>query len=82
MSISGFVTFAAMDLSTWYEYESLPQYTQVTSRIRQMFFSQKFEGAASGLLESNIIARELGLSEKQEVTNTKIQINIALPGEH
>lgn len=32
-------------------------------------FDQKFSGAACGIYQQNIIARELGLSDNQEVTN-------------
>ena len=31
-------------------------------------YSQKFEGAASGIFNANIIARDLGLSDKQDIT--------------
>lgn len=34
--------------------------------IEQTIFVQKFEGAAAGLLNANIITRDLGLTDKQE----------------
>lgn len=40
----------------------------VIEQIELTIYSQKFEGAAAGLLNANIIARDLGLSDKQEVT--------------
>lgn len=47
--------------------------------IETIIYNQKFQGAAAGLLETNIIARDLGLSEKTDHTSggEKIQpINI------
>ena len=34
---------------------------------RQIIYTQKFEGSAAGLLNPNIIARDLGLNDKQEL---------------
>ena len=44
------------------------EYFGITTRIRDIIYDQKFTGAAAGLLESNIIARELGLVDKKDVT--------------
>ena len=40
-------------------------FSRIIKRIRQVIYNQKFEGASAGLLNSNIIARELGLADKQ-----------------
>lgn len=40
---------------------------EVIDRIEQILYVQKFDGAAAGLLHPTIIARSLGLVEKQEV---------------
>lgn len=47
----------------------------VMEAIEKVVYRQKFEGAAAGLLNTNIIARDLGLTDK---TETKIEggINI------
>jgi len=39
----------------------------VITRIEEIIYNQKFEGAASGFLNPNIIARDLGLTEKQTI---------------
>lgn len=39
---------------------------QVVTRIEQIIWTQKFEGATVGVFNSSIVARELGLSDKQE----------------
>lgn len=49
-------------------------FSQITKRIRDIIFTQKFDGAASGFFNNNIIARDLGLVDKSE-GKTKLQIN-------
>lgn len=39
----------------------------VITRIEETIYNQKFTGAAAGFLNANIIARDLGLADKQEV---------------
>lgn len=41
-------------------------FSHVITRIRETIYNQKFEGAASGFFNPNIIARELGLKEQTE----------------
>lgn len=41
-------------------------FANVCTRIRDVIFTQKFELAAAGLLNANIIARDLGLVDKTE----------------
>ncbi|CAL2085057.1 terminase small subunit [Tenacibaculum sp. 190524A02b] len=41
-------------------------FSKVITRIREIIYTQKFEGAATNLLNPNIIARDLGLSDKSE----------------
>jgi hypothetical protein len=43
-------------------------FSTVIREIEDVIYVQKFTGAAAGLLDANIIARELGLSDKQELT--------------
>lgn len=44
-------------------------FSQVITRIREIIYTQKFTGAAAGFLNANIIARDLGLSEKTDLTS-------------
>lgn len=39
-------------------------FSEIITRIREVVYNQKFSGAAAGFLNPNIIARDLGLSEK------------------
>jgi hypothetical protein len=41
-------------------------FSRVIVRIEETIYNQKFTGAAAGFLNPNIIARDLGLSEKTE----------------
>src|SRR6185437_1561912 len=41
-------------------------FSLICIRVREIIYEQKFTGAAAGFLNANIIARDLGLVEKQE----------------
>ena len=49
--------------------ETNKDFFTVIHDIEQTIYSQKFQGAAAGLLNANIIARDLGLSEKTDITS-------------
>lgn len=62
-----------LDIDSLREYKTNEKYkdfSQVVTRIEKIIFTQKFEGAAAGLLQHNIIARDLGLIDKSEQKNT------------
>ena len=46
--------------------EKYKDFSQVISRIEKIIYTQKFEGAAAGFFNANIISRDLGLADKQE----------------
>lgn len=46
-------------------------FSKVVTRIRETIYNQKFTGAAAGFLNANIIARDLGLSDKTD-SNVKL----------
>ncbi|UVK43267.1 DNA-packaging protein [Mesorhizobium sp. AR07] len=66
MTISGLCIFLDITLQTWTDYRSREDFSDITSRVDEIIRTQKFEGAAADLLNPNIIARELGLAEKQD----------------
>lgn len=81
-SIQGFCNFAEIVKNTFLNYEkgNDKDFLNVTTRIRGIIENQQFEGAAAGFLNPNIIARKLGLIDKQEVkkeTNSKTEINLS-----
>lgn len=66
MTIASLCIFLDIDTSTWDEYRNREDFTGVTSRVDHIIRTQKFQGAAADLLNANIIARDLGLADKQE----------------
>ncbi len=45
-------------------------FSDIITRIEQVVFTQKFEGAAVGVFNANIIARDLGLSDKKDLSSS------------
>lgn len=63
----------ACGLSGWEvieEWKKREGFLEIITRIEKYIYTQKFEGAAAGLLNHNIIARDLGLADKTENKNT------------
>lgn len=58
-----------LDIHSFRDYKTQDthkDFSQVIARIEKVIYTQKFEGAAAGLLKENIISRELGLADKQD----------------
>jgi hypothetical protein len=68
MTLSGLCIFLDISQETWGEYRKREGFSAVTTRVDDIIRTQKFEGAAAGLLHANLIARDLGLTEKSEHT--------------
>lgn len=66
-TLKGFSLFAGISFQTFENYSKKEGYVDITTRIREICYTQKFEGAAVGAFNANIIARDLGLSEKSEI---------------
>ncbi len=49
------------------------EYKDVINWIKDVCYAQKFEGAAVGLFNANLISRDLGLADKQEVNTSSEQ---------
>jgi hypothetical protein len=69
MTQKAFQIFADISHTTWDNYCAKDDYVAITTRIGDIIYSQKFEGAAATLLNPNLIARELGLKEYTDNTN-------------
>ena len=69
MTIGAFQLFADICAATWKHYKENSDFVKVTTRIEKVIYSQKFEGASADLLNANIIARDLGLKDKTDVTS-------------
>jgi len=68
MTVDGMCLFLDIGIQTWHDYKARKDFSEVTARIERVIRSQKFAGAAADLLNANIIARDLGLAEKSELT--------------
>ena len=68
MTISGLCIFLDIDRTTWFDYCQREDFTSITTRVEEIIRTQKFEGASADLLNPNIIARELGLADKSELS--------------
>lgn len=68
MTLSGLCIFLDIDKTTWENYRSDEDFFRVTTRVEEIIRDQKFAGAAADLLNANIIARDLGLADKAELT--------------
>lgn len=66
MTIEGLCNFLGITSRTWRAYRVKNDFVPIIERVEQVLFEQKFTGAAADLLNPNIIARDLGLVEKQE----------------
>lgn len=67
MTIQGLCLFSNISHLTFLNYEKEDDFLKVTTRIRDLIFTQKFEGAAADMLNPNIIARDLGLVDKSRI---------------
>lgn len=65
---TGFCVFAGISLNTFDVYAKTEEFQEVTTRIREIMYTQKFEGATVGAYNANIIARDLGLVDKTDGT--------------
>jgi hypothetical protein len=68
MTLGGLWIFLDINHDTWYEYAKREGFTEVTRAVDEIIRNQKFTGAAADLLNANIIARDLGLADKNELT--------------
>lgn len=68
MTLGSLCLFLDIDQSTWIEYRKHKDFSDVCSRVETAIREQKFGGAAAGLLNPAIIARDLGLADKRELS--------------
>jgi len=71
MTIDGLCLFLDIDLTTWRAWRADEDFSTVVTRAESVIKSQKFAGAAADLLNANIIARDLGLTDKQAVEHSE-----------
>jgi hypothetical protein len=64
---TGLYLFLDIDHKTWDLYANRDEFIPISTRVRNIIFTQKFEGAAVGAFNANIIARDLGLKDESNV---------------
>lgn len=77
-TLSGLSVYLDCDEQTLKNYGTKEEYKDffgVYTRIVQIIRTQKFEGAAVGIFNASIIARDLGLKDNQDVTTKGEAIN-------
>lgn len=76
MTLQGLTLFLDISMDTWENYRKKEDFIGVTSQIEKAIYQQKFSGAAADLLNANIIARDLGLTDKTDTTSS---VTIKMP---
>ncbi|MDU1904676.1 MAG: terminase small subunit [Dysgonomonas sp.] len=76
MTATGFCIFAHLSKDSFDRYSQTEEYKNVVSKIKDVIYTQKFEAAAAGLLETGFIARELGLREQTDITTNGKELNV------
>lgn len=66
MTIGGFCLHLGIGSTTYDNYRNNNDFVGITGRIDETIRLQKFAGAAAGLLNANIIARDLGLRDESK----------------
>lgn len=70
MTLDGLWIFLNISKSTWYNYKEKSEYLEVVNIIDSVIREQKFTGAAAGIFNPNIIARDLGLKDEIKTDHT------------
>jgi hypothetical protein len=66
MTISACARFCGVTYKTWDQWRKHPDFSEIVEEADEIIREQKFEGAAAGLFNANIIARDLGLREASD----------------
>lgn len=75
-TLEGMCNYLDISVDGFKLYEKRKDFIGVTTRARQIIYNQKFEGAAANLLNANIIARDLGLIDRKDVTTDGDKITL------
>lgn len=67
-TLEGFRLFSNITDACWHAYTQRPEFTKVCKQVMEVIRNQKFAGAAAGFFNHAIIARDLGLADKKELT--------------
>lgn len=68
MTLNGLCIFLDITQETWRQYAKLKDFSAVCQKAESIIKEYKFAGAAADLLNPAIIARDLGLADKREIS--------------
>jgi hypothetical protein len=68
--ITEMCNFIGLDYSNYTRYRKEEAYKSTCDTIDTIIYNQKFDGAAVGKFNQNIIARDLGLVDKKDLSST------------
>lgn len=71
MTVGGLCLYLDISAQTWNTWRTKNNLSETVQKCDAIIREQKFTGAAADLFNANIIARDLGLVDKQEVTTTE-----------
>ena len=69
-TLKAFMLHAGSSYQSWSDYRARAEFSEVVNAIDDTIRTQKFDGAVAGLMNPNIIARDLGLVDKQDLTSS------------
>lgn len=69
-TISGLCMFLDIDRTTWLDYRVNSVFSTICKKVEEAIREQKFTAAAADLLNPAIIARDLGMVDKKQITGT------------
>lgn len=72
MTLEGLYFHLQISKQTWQDWKEDEKYIDIITHVENLFFTYNFEGAAANMLNPNIIARKLGISDSQEL-NAKLK---------
>jgi len=67
-TMQGLWIFLGISKTTWHNWKDRKGFLDVITRVEGILYDWKFRGAAAGMLNPVIIARDLGLKDKTELS--------------
>lgn len=74
-TLTGLFIFLDIVHDTWSDYRKREGFSAICTRVEQIIYTQKFEGASVGAYNANIIARDLGLADKKDIDKKVTRLN-------
>lgn len=69
-TIMGLCAYIGVDRQSWSEWRKKEALNEAVLWIDDIMYEQKFTGAAAGVLNASIIGRDLGLTERTDLSNS------------